>query len=114
MTDTKTAPPAPPWHTIEDRIHRTMGMPNPNELRRTLVVDYLEAVEVAEAASKAGDEHEHMLMRGQQYGAGRALAQFLVHTGEFTTIDEAADAIKNRRVLGMPKPGTDYSKVVPF
>lgn len=112
MTDTKK--PAPAWHTFESQVHRIMGMPNPSELRRTLLVDYLEAIEVADEAKGGSDEYAHMLMRGQQYGAMRALAQFLVHTEEFPTLDAAAEAITHRRVVGMPKPGTDYSKVVPF
>lgn len=104
MTDTKK--PAPPWHTtFENENGRT-------QLRRTLLVDYLEARELAEAA-KNGTE-EQTLLRGQQYGAMRALAQFLVHASEFKTLDAATEAIAHRRVVGMPQPNKDYSKVVPF
>jgi hypothetical protein len=76
--------------------------------RRGYIVDYLLAAEAAENAPKDTAKAEALA------NARAALAAYLVGAGEYATVEDAAAAADARTVWAMPKPGADYSKVVPF
>ncbi|MEU5155618.1 hypothetical protein [Glycomyces sp. NPDC021274] len=78
------------------------------ERRRNLLCDYLLAAEEADAAPRNKK-------RAKAAADARvALAAFLVVNGEYPTTTAAAAAIEHHQAYAMPKPGKDYSKVVPF
>ncbi|GAA2159178.1 MULTISPECIES: hypothetical protein [Glycomyces] len=78
------------------------------ERRRELMADYLLAAEESDAAPR------NRARAKTAAEARAALAAFLVANGEYPTTTAADDAIEHRQAYAMPKPGRDYSKVVPF
>lgn len=78
------------------------------ERRRGLIVDYLLAAEEAEASPRNRSRAKALDT------ARRTLAAHLVFAGEYPDIDTAAAAADARTVRSMPRPGVDYSQVVPF
>ncbi|GAB3224291.1 hypothetical protein GCM10027447_12760 [Glycomyces halotolerans] len=95
----------PDWLREDDRHG-----PGPAPLRTLLIADYLEAKERSEEGH--GEAEERLLRLGEQFGAARALARYLVDAGEYATAREATDAIEAGRVVGFPT-GRDLSEV-PF
>jgi tRNA-dihydrouridine synthase len=114
MTDILNPKQIEAMSSVLDRVDAAQEEPRFQELRQALILDYLEADAEESENRGAADQYEHMLVLGQKFAAARALSRYLVKTGEYPTVEAAADAIERRAVRGMPKPGVDYSKVVPF
>ncbi|PRY56485.1 hypothetical protein [Glycomyces artemisiae] len=112
MTDLK----AKPYSDTRDAVELVVGFEcalnrGTDEIRQALLLDYLDALADLDEADADADR-ESASARAEQ--AKTSFASYLARTGEYRTDDDAALAAEHRQAYGMPKPGKDYSKVVPF